>query len=64
MTLVGNDRELNDNQMRCLDRIDKKDPEARVIGWFTGVTRKGPIVQLSTGKQKLINETGHAVVYP
>lgn len=57
-------RDLNDNQERCLDRLDKKDPEARVIGWFEGLTRRGPIVQLSNGAQKLVNESGYSIAYP
>lgn len=57
-------RELNDAQQRCLDRLAKKDEEAIVIGWFEGVTRKGPIVKLSTGEQKLINASGYAINYP
>lgn len=57
-------RELNNAQERCLDRIDKKDPDAKVIGWFEGVNRKGPIVQLSNGEQKLVNGSGYAIAHP
>lgn len=57
-------RELNDAQERCLDRISKKDPDAKVTGWFDGVTRKGPIVLLSSGAQKLVNNSGYAISYP
>ena len=56
-------RELNENQHRCLDRIEKKDPDATVVDWFEGLTRRGPIVLLSTGEKKLINESGYAVKY-
>lgn len=53
-------RELNDKQMNKLEQIDRGDPNARVIGWATR-GKTGPIIQMSSGKQAILNITGRMV---
>jgi hypothetical protein len=51
-----NDRRLNGNQHRALDRLAKKDEGAVVVGWSERM--HSPLVVLSDGRERLVNTTG------
>ena len=57
---MNTERELTAAQERSLDRVDKRDPEARVTGWINDPAfGRGPIVTLSDGSERLINVNGY-----
>ncbi len=53
------ERKLNEKQHRALDRIAKRDPEAKVIGWVQESAAFGPRILTSDGKKVVVNPSGY-----
>jgi hypothetical protein len=53
-TLAHLATELTDAQHTKLDRLDKDNPGAKVVGWFMG----GPVIRYPSGQERNVRRDG------
>jgi hypothetical protein len=55
------ENELVPRQVAALERLEKRDPNALVVGWSKAL--RGPIIEYGTGERKILSPTGYPRKY-